>query len=217
MSYAIMRMMKIKSNLNGIGKHIDRSYNGETISPQNADPNEVDNNVHWDDQGNAYSQKEWTVFTKDNPLQKRVNNKIRKGYRLDKKIRKDAVKAIEYIFTSDNQKMNEIFSNEEIYKSWMRDNKKFVSDIYGEENIVSMHIHADETSCHCEVVVVPITKDGRLSAKDFVNGKKDLSNQQTKYAEIMEKYGMDRGVKGSTAKHMKPNQHLKKYNHDRSY
>ncbi|MDE1206034.1 MobV family relaxase [Tenacibaculum larymnensis] len=217
MSYAVMRCMKIKSNMNGIGKHIDRSYNGETISPQNANPKEVSKNVHWDDKGNAYSQKEWTAYTKDNPLQKRVNDKIRERYKLDKKIRKDAVKAIEYIFSSDHEKMNEIFKDENLYKSWMADNKKFVSDIYGEDNIVSMHLHSDEKTYHCEVVVTPITEDGRLSAKEFIDGKKDLSNQQTAYAEMMKKYGMERGELGSTAKHRKPNQYNKTQNYERNH
>ncbi len=34
MSYAIMRVMKIKGDMRGIGKHIDRASNGETESPQ---------------------------------------------------------------------------------------------------------------------------------------------------------------------------------------
>lgn len=213
-----MRMMKIKSNLNGIGKHIDRAYNGETISPQNANPNEVNKNMHWDNKGNAYTQKEWTAFTKENPLQKRVNDRIREGYKLDKKIRKDAVKAIEYIFTSDNQKMNEIFSDEDIYRSWMADNKKFISDIYGEENVISMHLHCDEKTYHCEAVVTPITEDGRLSAKEFINGKQDLSKQQTVYSEMMKKYGLERGELGSTTKHQRPNsKYFKNQNYDRNH
>lgn len=217
MSYAVMRCMKIKSNMGGIGKHIDRAYNGETISPQNANPNEVNKNVHWDDKGNAYSQNEWTAYTKDNPLQKRVNDKIRERYKLDKKIRKDAVKAIEYIFSSDHEKMNEIFKDENLYKSWMADNKRFISSIYGEENIVSMHLHSDEKTYHCEVVVVPITSDGRLSAREFINGRKNLSEQQTAYAEMMKKYGMERGELGSTAKHRKSNQYNNTQNYERNH
>lgn len=209
MSYAIMRLMKIKNNINRIGKHIDRAYQGETVSPSNANTEKANNNIHWDDKGVAYTQAEWTIYTKDNPLQKRVNKKINSGYKLDKKIRKDAVKAIEYIFTSDHQKMNEIFSSEKLYKSWINDNKHFITSIYGEQNLVSMHLHCDEKTYHCEIVVTPITDDGRLSAKSFIDGKKDLSKQQTAYAEIMKKYGMERGELGSTARHQKPNTYNK--------
>ena len=205
MSYAVMRMIKLKSDLRGIGKHIDRSFGGETISPQNANPEEVSRNIHWDNTGKSYSQNEWTTYTKENNLQKRVNDNINKNYTQDKKIRADAVKAIEYVFTSDNQKMNEIFSDDKLYKSWIKDNRDFVSEIYGENNIVSMHLHCDEKTYHCEIVVTPVTTDGRLSAKSFIDGKKDLSAQQTAYAELMKKYGMERGELGSTAKHQRPN------------
>ena len=95
MSYAVMRMIKLKSDLRGIGKHIDRSFGGETISPQNANPEEVSRNIHWDNTGKSYSQNEWTTYTKENNLQKRVNDNINKNYTQDKKIRADAVKAIE--------------------------------------------------------------------------------------------------------------------------
>lgn len=215
MSYAIMRLEKLKGDLRGIGKHIDRSSNGENVSPKNANPKEVQNNIHWDKNGKSYTQTEWTQYTKLNHFSKRVNDHIKENYKLDKKIRKDAVKAIEYIFTSDTQKMNEIFSDEKLYKAWIKDNQEFLSEIYGMENIISMHLHADETTYHMEIVVVPITSDGRLNTKDFVNGKKDLSEQQTVYAERMEKYGMERGEKGSSARHIRPNQSKTQYNHER--
>ena len=83
MSYAVMRMIKLKSNLRGIGKHIDRSFQGETISPQNANPEESHRNIHWDNLGNSYTQKEWTEYTRTNNLQKRVNDNIKK-YRKEK-------------------------------------------------------------------------------------------------------------------------------------
>ncbi|QXP52550.1 MobV family relaxase [Cellulophaga sp. HaHa_2_1] len=214
MSYAVMRIMKIKGDISGLGKHIDRASNGETVSPQNANPDEVNNNIHWDENGYSYNQKEWTKYTKNKPLQTRINNNIKERYKLDKRIRKDAVKAVELIFSSDHQKMNEIFSEEEYYKSWISDNKEFVIEHFGgKENIISMHLHADETTYHMEVVVTPITKDGRLSAKSFIDGKKDLIKMQTSYAERMEKYGMKRGEKGSSARHQKPNK-FKKINHE---
>ncbi len=204
MSYAILRMQKIK-NVGGLGKHIDRSFEGETSVPQNASNLDVSNNIHWDKLGNSYTQKEWTEFTKTNPLSNRINNEIKSRYKLDRKIRKDAVKAIEYIMTSDQFKMQEIFSDENLYNSWVKDNKEFLELTYGKENIISMHLHLDELTPHIHAVVVPITDDGRLSAKSFINGKKDLSKQQTLYSEMMKKYGMERGELGSTQKHQKPN------------
>jgi hypothetical protein len=47
---------------------------------------------------------------------------------------------------------------------------------------------------------VPITADGRLSAKDVFNPK-TLRTLQTEYAEAMKPFGMERGVEHSRAKH----------------
>lgn len=209
MSYAILRMQKVKGNMTGIGKHLDRSYDGSDSIPENANIDNTKNNIHWDKNGTAYTQSEWTAYTKENTFTKRVNQEIKERYTQDKKIRKDAVKCIEYIMTSDHQKMVEIFSNQETAQEWIKDNKVFLESIYGKENIVSIHLHLDEQTPHLHATVTPLTEDGRLSAKDYINGKKVLREQQTMYAEIMEKYGMERGEKGSTAKHTRPRAYRK--------
>lgn len=204
-------MQKIK-NSGSLGRHIDRSSNGDVSVPGNASENSVKNNIHWDKNGTSYSQEEWTKFSEKNPLSSRINKEIKNRYKLDKKIRKDAVKAVEYIMTSDSIKMNEIFNNRELYTSWVKDNKTFLSKTFGEENIVSMHLHLDEQTPHMHVIVVPITNEGRLSCKSFIDGKKDLAQQQTDYAKIMKKYGMERGESGSTAKHQRVNSNINTQN-----
>lgn len=202
MSYAVLRMQKIK-NPGALGRHIDRSSQGEISVPGNANENSILNNIHWDKNGKSYTQIEWMNYSKNNPLSKRISDKIKSDYKLDKKIRKDAVKAVEYIMTSDTVMMNKIFSNQGLYMEWVKDNKSFLESVFGSENIVSLHLHLDEKTPHLHAIVVPITKDGRLSCKSFVDGKKDLSKQQTDYAKLMSKYGMQRGELGSTARHMK--------------
>ncbi|WP_299767003.1 MobV family relaxase [uncultured Dokdonia sp.] len=215
MSYAVMRLQKIK-NSGALGKHIDRSSDGSISIPENASPITVANNIHWDKNGKSYTQNEWTLFSQANPLSKRINDEIKERYSLDKKIRKDAVKAVEYIMTSDHYKMNEIFKKPEVYSQWVKDNKAFLASIYGEENIISMHLHLDEQTPHMHAIVVPITDDGRLSCKSFVDGKRDLAEQQTQYSKLMEKYGMHRGQEGSTARHQKVNSNYKIYTRDRA-
>ncbi|SHJ88231.1 Plasmid recombination enzyme [Arenibacter nanhaiticus] len=202
MSYAVLRMQKIK-NPGALGRHIDRSSNGEISIPGNTDKDSIKNNIHWDKDGKSYTQKEWIGYTKENPLSKRISDEVLRRYKLGKKIRKDAVKAVEYIMTSDPFMMNEIFKEKEVYTSWVKDNKLFLENIFGSENIISMHLHLDEKTPHLHAIIVPITKDGRLSCKSFVDGKKDLAQQQTDYAKVMSKYGMKRGEAGSKARHQK--------------
>ena len=49
----------------------------------------------------------------------------------------------------------------------------FLAARYGEDNVVSAWVHKDETTPHMHFAWVPVTGDGRLSAKDVVN-RKDL-------------------------------------------
>ena len=209
MSFAILRMQKVKGNMSGIGKHLDRSSDGEISVPENVQENQIQNNIHWNKHGKAFTHKEWTDYTKENTFSNRINTEFNERYTIDKKIRKDAVRCIEYIMTSDHQKMTDIFSDQNIAQEWIKDNKEFLENIYGKENIVSMHLHLDEHTPHLHATVTPITNDGRLSAKDYIDGKKILREQQTTYAKIMEKYGMERGEKGSTAKHTRPREYRK--------
>lgn len=70
---------------------------------------------------------------------------------------------------------------------------------FGEENIVSFIVHLDELNPHAHAVIVSITKDGRLSAKDLFGGN-DMNQARTRMrelhsrlAEVNEKYGLERG------------------------
>jgi len=65
---------------------------------------------------------------------------------------------------------------------------------------VSCTLHQDELTPHFHAVVVPLTADGRLSAKDVFNPK-TLRALQTEYAEAMKPFGMERGVEYSRAQH----------------
>jgi hypothetical protein len=55
-----------------------------------------------------------------------------------------------------------------------------------------MHIHA---------VTVPLTEDGRLSARELLGNPKAMSQRQDRYAEQMKSFGFQRGVKATGIKH----------------
>lgn len=200
MSFAILRVEKIKV-FGGIGKHIDRGHKGVAHSPENADESRAKNNIHWNQKGEFFKQKEWLKETRDKPLYKRVKERIKEGYKIEKTIRKDAVKALEYLMSSDHFTMTKIANDPEAFKEWVKTNKQFLEERHGKENIVSISCHFDELTPHIHAVVVPLTIDGRLSAREFVNGKKMLSETQTRYAEMMGKFGMQRGKEGSKRRH----------------
>ena len=55
-------------------------------------------------------------------------------------------------------------------------------------------MHRDEKTLHIHCVFVPITEDGRLSAKDYVDGKARLRHYQDAYGQAMQPLGLARGI-----------------------
>lgn len=120
--------------------------------------------------------------------------------RLPAKRRKDAVLAIEYLVAASPEwceatsaKTQREYFNGAI--AWLRAR-------HGAENVVCVNLQLDEKSPHLVAYVVPLTKDGRLSAKDFLGGRQVLSRMQTEFAEkVGAPVGLRRGIEGSKAKH----------------
>lgn len=93
---------------------------------------------------------------------------------------------------------------------WMQDNRKFLAAKFGEKNIISFALHADETTPHIHCSIVPIINDtnkkgkdvARLSANDMFN-REALKQLQTHYAQAMRKWGLERGqdIEITQAKH----------------
>ena len=77
-----------------------------------------------------------------------------------------------------------------------------MKDRYGEKNIVAATVHYDETTPHMHYYMVPVTPDGRLSAKDIFTPA-ELKRLQTDYHQHMKNLGFDleRG-KPSDRKHL---------------
>ncbi|EPW36518.1 plasmid recombination protein, partial [Streptococcus agalactiae] len=75
----------------------------------------------------------------------------------------------------DKDKMVETLKND-IYPM-------LVEEFGGEDNILGAAIHMDESTPHLHLDVVPLTSDGKLSAKSFIDGPTDLSKKQTEWLE----------------------------------
>jgi DNA-binding helix-hairpin-helix protein with protein kinase domain len=97
-------------------------------------------------------------------------------------------------------------------EKWTKANYEFACEKYGKENIIRFSLHRDETTPHIHCVVVPLTDDGRLSAKEVVGNRNDLKSLQDNYAEAMKLFGLERGVEGSLAAHTGREEYIKKQN-----
>lgn len=62
---------------------------------------------------------------------------------------------------------------------------------FGQANVVGGSIHLDEHSPQLQVMITPVTQDGRLSQKDFFKGPGDLKRQHRELRAHMEKIGYE--------------------------
>lgn len=175
-------------NAGGLGHHIDRTA-GKEFSYKDADISRVHLNKN-------YKLNKFCSM----PLEKAIEERIKEGYKSNRKIRENTIRYTSHILSSDEKSMKEIFEKGQ-GEEWVKANLDFLKEEYGEDNIVRFALHMDETTPHLHAIIIPLTKDGRLSAKEIIGNRKSLQDKQTKYAKYMEPFGLERGVLGSKATH----------------
>lgn len=189
MGFAVFHIEKGKGNGSSIGSHIDREI-GREHTYHNADPNRRDLNQHFD----------ITKYSKT-PLAQAINGRIAEGYTGKKAIRKDAVRYLSIVMTGTHENMTGIFADQKKKEDWIQANYQYAAQEFGKENILRFSLHMDEKTPHIHLVVVPLTADGRLSAKERMGDRIEMSAKQDRYAQKMQAFGLERGVVGSKAIH----------------
>jgi hypothetical protein len=185
MGFAIYHTSKGKGSGGGLGNHIDRTK-GKEHTFKNADLERT------------HLNKEFIEKYKNISLPNAVKKRIEEGYNNKRKIRTDSVKYLTHVLSGSHKEMTEIFKNKEKANEWLKKNYEFSCKEFGKENIVRFNLHLDEKTPHIHVVTVPLTKDGRLSAKEIIGNKKGLEERQNRYAEQMKEFDLKRGL---SAKH----------------
>lgn len=181
MSYSIIRVEKIKSGTNttGIQKHVQR----ENINYENEDIDHSKTHLNYD-----------LINDRKQNFNNLIDEKIERNYMGKRRIRKDAVKHIDGMITSDN----EFFSNQTPAdtKQFFEHAKEFLEQEYGKDNLLYATVHMDERTPHMHFGIVPITEDGRMSAKDVVGNKKALTSFQDRFNEYVNQrgYELERGT-----------------------
>jgi regulator of replication initiation timing len=187
MSFAILHMEKLKQPaIKGIQIHNQREKESQT----NGDIDDSRSHLNYD-----------LVNHKQIDYSEKINKMIEEGVTTGKTIRKDAVKVASFLVTSDSEYFEGLSAREE--KRFFESAYEFFADEYGEKNLAFSVVHKDEKTPHMHVGFVPITEDGRLSAKDFFGKKQQLVKLQDKFHEYMKREGFDleRGV-SSDRKHV---------------
>ena len=99
------------------------------------------------------------------------------------KARKDSVRMVETLVTASP----EFFAGKKPreVREFFEHALEFLKTKQAEETIVSAVVHVDEKTPHMHLCFVPITADGRLSAKEIVGNKKKLTQWQDEYWKYM--------------------------------
>lgn len=209
MGFVVLHMEKGAGADNSMSLHIERDSH-----PKNADENRT------------YLNKELIEFPEG------VNNRTEaikyrlKTANLKRKIGKNQVQAMRIILSASPEDMERIRKEGKL-DEWCKDSLDYLKQEFGEKNIVSAVLHDDEQTPHIHATLVPIVTGERRKLKnqniepepdkkrykkkdsnasrlcaDDVMARNKLIEYQDNYAEAMKKYGLERGVRGSEARHI---------------
>ena len=212
MGFVVLHMEKAHGSDSGTTAHIERS-----IIPKNADPTRS----HLNRRLIEYSDG---VKDRSAAIQRRLEEAG-----LTRKIGSNQVRAIRINVSATPEDMERI-QREGRLDEWCTDNLRYFADTFGKENIVAAHLHMDEKTPHMHITLVPIVKGERKRRKREEQAKKryrkkpadtvrlcadhlmtrlKLKSYQDTYAAAMAKYGLQRGIDGSEARHVSTQQYYR--------
>ena len=206
MGYISIQFNKAKGSADtGASDHIER----KTI-PKNADPTRTCLNRELVDFPDGVTNRT-----------EAINHRIRTAG-IKRKITPDQVRAIRIVLSGTHEDMMKV-QDEGRLNEWCADNLQWLHRTFGRENTVSAVLHMDEHTPHIHATVVPIVTGERRKAKkkqqvegkrtyrkktdairlcaDDVLTREKLSAYHDSYAEAMAKYSLQRGIRGSEARH----------------
>lgn len=127
----------------------------------------------------------------DKPYNALIDERIKQGYTGKKAVRKDAVRCCEVLFTASGDFFDQ---NPKLTKHFFRLCVAFAAKRFGIDNIIAATVHMDEETPHLHLDFVPLTADGRLSAKSVLGGRKEMQQLQDDfYEQVSRRFGLERG------------------------
>lgn len=197
MSIGIMRAAKVKGGADVAGMEIHNLRKKESRSNPDID------------RGKSKENYSIGSYDRNKSFNARIDEQIKSRYKGSRAIRKDAAKCVELLFTSDKPFMDSLSREQE--QAFFKDCYDFTARHFGgQENIISDTVHLDEIgAAHLHIDIVPLTADGRLSAKDFLGGRKELQElQDSFYTEVGKKWGLERGSRVNLEEGERGRKHL---------
>lgn len=188
MAYAILRFAKHKGGASkALSAHHERTKDFYISNPD-IDQSRTPQNFHLVTPRWSYEQE--------------IRHRIRMA---GCRVRKDSVKFVDTLVTVSPEFAQEHAAEMPEYFTRAF---TFLKERVGEENIISAVVHLDETTPHMHLCFVPLTKDGRLSAKEILGNKKAMIQWQDDfYACMSERWPeLERGAPAveTKRKHLTP-------------
>lgn len=196
MSYAICRVAKVSSSSDVAGEQIhDRREREHSNSNPDIDFSRSNLNYCLCDSADGSS------------FNKFIDRQLKERYKGKRAIRKDAVRMVSVIFTSDKEFFSKLTPEQQ--RNYFQSCYEWAVKRWGANNIISAYVHMDEETPHMHLNFIPLTPDGRLSAKECIgNGSKALQKLQDDfYKSVGKPYGLERGRRANLDNGEKPRRH----------
>ena len=186
MPHAIARIAKLKSgNVGGSEKHTKRERDTPNANPEIT-------NIRFIGQPDSSNLPNLETIVRE-----RIGEQT---------IRKNAVLCVEMLLTASPEyfrpqdpskagyyEPERLADFRTVVHSWL-DNE------YG-DRIVRAELHLDESTPHVHAYLVPLDERGKLNCRGIFGGRQKLSQFQDSYANALSPLGLERGIKGSKARH----------------
>jgi len=165
--YAIMRFSKQKGGFGALEAHHERTKEKYKSNPD-IDIERSKHNIH--------------IIKPETSYKRESDNRIESA---GCRTRKDSVRFIDTLITASpdffkGKKREEI-------KAYFKTAVDFLSKKIGRHNIFTAVVHLDERTPHMHLCFTPITEDGRLSAKDIIGNRTQLTKWQDAFFSHMVK------------------------------
>lgn len=169
MSYAIMRIQKIKSK--------------QALTEREKHNTRTKNVINADGSKNITIEGYTNLSKHLDRLEKEVNSNN------SRKTRKDAVRAIEVLFTSDKS-----FFKKVNYEQYFDLCKEWLEETFETSKLYQYSVHLDEDVPHLHCIISTL-KNGKFNYSAYVNGRKDLRALQDSFYNKVKHLGLERGEK----------------------
>lgn len=198
-NFCILRAEKLKT-IQNVAASLDHHL--RTRDTPNADLDRIENNYY---HPNKYESQTDNKHIENNDPAKREAMKrkalVNFKSKLPDKVRKNAVLAVELLMTLSPEAAQQPNFNANEFCDCA---SNWAHQKFGNENVYFIAYHLDEKTPHVSIQLVPKDDKGKLNCRYYLGGRKKLRELQDSFAEEMGKYfGLERGVKGSKAKHQK--------------